>query len=78
MIDEKTSPALQEAAGRIARTTKIDCWVSLNNFVSFWYRKFNIKMWGLDSGRSVVTLHRVAKFRVKGINSDNQRIRRGL
>ena len=32
---------------------------------------------GLDSDCTVVTLHRVAKFRIKHLNSDIQRTRRG-
>ena len=44
----------------------------------FWYRKGDIICDGIDSDCTVVTLQRVANFRVKHLNSDIERTRRDV
>ena len=64
-LEKKTDPAI-----RGSRKTTIDCWVSLTSFVSLFDSKSNILIFGvLDSDCTLVTLHRIANFRNKHLNS---------
>ena len=50
----------------------------LTSFVSLLVQKLRYKSGGLDSDCTEVTLHRVAKFAVKHLNSDIEQTRRGI
>ena len=43
-MKKQTNPAVPETAGKVKKTTTIDSWVSLINFVSFWHIKYYINL----------------------------------
>ena len=68
--------ALQGAAGKVSRTTTIDCWVSLTSFVSFLVQKVRYQSVGCRERLHCSDPHRVGNFRVKHLNLDIEWTRR--